>query len=287
MAYKTMAIKDKLLNFAEDTFLAIVYDCETTGLAPKENHIIQLSARKCIMNSDGLEELESKTWYINPGYPLPSVIVNLTGITDERLENEPSEAEVIEDIVAFFEELPVIGYNNDRFDNLFMAQMYERYDALFLPETSIDVYGLAKYALEPGETENYKLSTITAYFEFDSLIETFHNAEGDTMATLLCFNRFLDMCRNMKPVVYENLIPCVVRKVSRWESKNNWKQKRLYIDTDMVTFWFDLFTRTWETKEANDRTARYDMANIVEQVLVLTGCGDEEELARFTGTVAA
>lgn len=282
--YKVRNMKDFLLQSLDDCMLMIVYDCETTGLSPIANHIIQLSARKCIVSEYGLEEAESRNWYIKPGYALPEKIVRLTGITDDFLADKPMESEVANEIIEFFEFEPVAGYNNVKFDDKFMAQMFERYGAFFSPEISVDLYGVVKDVIEPGETENKKLPTITKYFGLEDEISRFHNAEGDTLATLLCFNKCVELCRTKKNEEYENQITCTVKSISPWTNPRDWRQQRIYVETDHATFWFDVLKGIWYLKSKTDQIARYDVANVIKQVLSLTGC-DENAFAKLKSKV--
>lgn len=200
-SYKFSKVQDALFHILSGLDFLIVYDCETTGFQPAENHIIQLSARLCCVMKDGfLEEVGQAEWYINPGYCLPDKITELTGISDEFLREKPFEKEVFQEIANFFCRDAILGYNNHKFGDLFLKNMYSRYGYLFAPSMSIDLYKIIKDVLEPGETENKKLSTVAAYFGFTEDVEKFHNASGDTMATLLCFNRCLELYKKMKSI---------------------------------------------------------------------------------------
>lgn len=102
-SYKFSKVQDALFHILSGLDFLIVYDCETTGFQPAENHIIQLSARLCCVMKDGfLEEVGQAEWYINPGYCLPDKITELTGISDEFLREKPFEKEVFQEIANFF-----------------------------------------------------------------------------------------------------------------------------------------------------------------------------------------
>lgn len=279
--YKTRDAVGVFLQSLKDCIVMIVYDLETTGLSPVSNHIIQISARKCFVSEEGLEEAENKTWYINPGYSLPEKIVQLTGITDDFLADKPPESAVAKEIIDFFGYEPVSGYNNNKFDDKFMVQMFERYGASFSPKISIDLYTVVKDVIDPGETENKKLLTITKYFGLESAISQFHNAQGDTLATLLCFNKCIELCRRKHNETCQVQIQCTVKSISPWKNPKDWRQQRIYVETDSVTFWFDVLNRVWNLNSKTDRITRYDVADIIKQVLSLTGCADEEAFSKL------
>lgn len=279
--YKTRDVRDFFLQSLNECMTMVVYDCETTGLSPVANHIIQLYARKCFVCADGLEEAESRNWYINPGYALPEKIVKLTGVTDDFLADKPSECEVVFEIIDFFGSEPVVGYNNIKFDDKFMTQLFERYGASYAPEVSVDLYAVVKDIIDPGETENKKLLTITKYFGLEDEISQFHNAEGDTLATMLCLNKCVNLCRTKKNEACQNQIMCTVKSISPWTNPNNWRQQRIYVETNSVTLWFDVLNRTWNLNSKTDHIARYNIENVIEQVFSLTDSQDEDAFSKL------
>lgn len=260
--------------------MAVVYDLETTGLDPTVNHAIQITARLCAVSVYGFDEICCRSWYINPGYQLSQNIIDLTGITDDFLSDKPREYEVAPEIAEFFGNYPVVGYNNKTFDDLFMKVLYDRYGYDWAPKASMDIYTLVKHLFQPNELKNQKLQTVAEYFQVTDQIEHFHNAEADTMATILVANKCIELCKSheeYKP----GPIKCLVTGIRRWENKKNWKMKRLYVDTDVTKFYYDIYTETWNPVYEDDLISQYDMPDIVNQVLKKTGCKNEEELANY------
>lgn len=281
--YTQLKEKQELVDLMGKEPVVLVYDLETTGLSPKECHIIQVSARLCLPSPEGLTELQRKNWYINPGYALPERIVKLTGITDEFLADKPTEPEVFLEVMEYFDMLPVIGYCNKQFDDTFMDIMYQRYGASFKPYLSYDIYGLVKKLFRVTEVKNHKLATIAEHIGISDQIKRFHNAESDTMATILIVNRCLDMCKADLQKPARAGIKCQVTGVRPWRHPQNPKIRRLYIETDITTFFFDQFARVWHTKEEDDFISLYDMEHVIGQVLQRTHCADEDALAKWHG----
>lgn len=278
-SYSSFAAATQFKKFLNNETIAIVYDLETTGLNPAINHPIQIAARLCAVSPYGLEEMCERSWYINPGYKLPQKIVELTGITDQFLSTEPKEHEVIKEIVDFFENYPVIGYNNKKFDDSFMQQMYRRYGFAWAPKSSIDIYPLVKTIFKPGQLKNQKLATVAEYFKVTDQIEAFHNAESDTLATLLVANGCNALCKPTEST--ENGAICKVKSVHYYEHPKNWKIKRIYVDTDITRFYFDTLSMTWNPVYDDDLISQYNMQDVIRQVLKMTGCKDETELASY------
>ena len=81
-------------------------DVETTGLAPKQDKIIEIGA---VRVRDG-QIVESFTSFVNPGRILPAHITELTGILQEQVdEAEPMES-VLPAFLEFAGDLPLVGH---------------------------------------------------------------------------------------------------------------------------------------------------------------------------------
>lgn len=279
--YKCNSVREDFQSALKNNVLIIVYDIETTGLSAEKNHIIQIAAKKCFSSESGFEIVEEMCWYINPGYALPDTIIELTGITDEFLDDMPYESEIIDEIACFFDTEAVCGYCNDKFDNKFMESLFERHGYVFSPAQSLDVYHVAKDIISPKDIRNYKLRTVVEYFGFDQDIAQFHNAESDTLATMLCVNKFAELYLAMEESAYENLIQCSVKSIAYWENPRDWKQKRIYVETEAAVFYFDILNKVWCMQETQDRIGRYDMEDIIFQVLLYTCSADLDEFAKF------
>ena len=83
------------LGFGDDYLF--VYDCETTGLSEKSNKLIQVGGLLLKRDDEGLYRYHCfVNDYINhPGLVLPSFIVDLTGITDEKLHLDGHHPELV------------------------------------------------------------------------------------------------------------------------------------------------------------------------------------------------
>jgi ATP-dependent DNA helicase DinG len=124
------------------TFVAL--DIETTGLDPGLDKIIEIGAVK--FNPNRIDE--EFTTLINPGRKIPAFITQLTGITDQMVIQSPSIQDVLQELVYFIGNLPVLGHNV-RFD----ASFFRKFGAL---ETNdlIDTYELASVLLPTASRYN-------------------------------------------------------------------------------------------------------------------------------------
>jgi len=162
----------------------IAFDVETTGLSPAADYIIEFSA---ILFEDGKKK-ESFSFLCNPGRKISQEIENLTGITNEMLENEKSFQDFAEDLMDFIGNLPIVGHNLS-FDMAFLKSELRRaglndrltntlYDTLLLSRTF--------YFYLP----NHKLGTVAEYCGFSA--DGSHRAEVDTYNTGRIFLRLID-----------------------------------------------------------------------------------------------
>ena len=78
-----------------DQFIAL--DFETTGLQVKTDRIIEVAA---ILFENG-EPTKRFTSLVKPGIPIPTLIENITGITNKMVEDAPSEKDIIDDFFKF------------------------------------------------------------------------------------------------------------------------------------------------------------------------------------------
>ena len=76
---------------------------------------------------------------------------------------------------------------------------------------------------------------------------------------------------------------CKVKSVRYYEHPKNWKVKRIYVDTDITRFYFDVTSMTWNPVYDDDLISQYNMQDVIRQVLHMTGCKDEVELASYKG----
>ncbi len=82
-------------------------DLETTGLDPRNDAIIEIG----IVRFNGKRVEQEFQTLINPGIPIPTEITRLTGINNEMVRNAPPLTAVIQQVVDFIGDTPVVGHN--------------------------------------------------------------------------------------------------------------------------------------------------------------------------------
>lgn len=231
----------------------IVYDTETTGLSPERDRIIEFAAIKFDVSEDySLTQTDSLHLYINPGMPLPSIITEITGITEEELADKPHEEDVFDQIRSFMDESATIcGYNIISFDNRFIDNLYARQGLRFKPSQVIDGIVLARDRLKKDyEVENHKLGTIAAYYGIDFQA---HSALEDAGATARVveqlFKEYAEEEKDMA-TVKAGLIRPGIKAVRFWEGYRGFS--RIYVNTDAGDLFYDIRRNEWGAKPPCD-----------------------------------
>ena len=89
-----------------------MFDIESTGISPRKDRIVELAAVK--VGVDGAEE--RRCWLLNPTVHIPEETTAIHGIADEDVKDCPTFAEKAREILAFFDDCDLSGFNADRFD---------------------------------------------------------------------------------------------------------------------------------------------------------------------------
>lgn len=100
----------------------VIFDLETTGLDFIKDRIIQLSYIK--VWPDGKEDRGN--YFINPGKPIPEIVVELTHITDEMVKDAPTFKQLSTKIRDIFAGSDIAGYNSNHFDVPLLAEEFLR-----------------------------------------------------------------------------------------------------------------------------------------------------------------
>lgn len=156
----------------------IVFDIETTGLNARMDEIIEIGAVKVVNHY----VVDTFSEFIRPQKPISRFITNLTGITNEMVENARSIEDVLSDFLLFIGDAILIGHNVS-FDLGFMKYNLEYFLGIQLENQSIDNLRYARKLLP--ELSHHKLSDCVSYFNI--IQTTAHRALDDAQATYEVF----------------------------------------------------------------------------------------------------
>nr|WP_263328656.1 PolC-type DNA polymerase III [Neobacillus sp. Marseille-Q6967] len=157
---------------ATDTY--VVFDVETTGLSAVYDTIIELAAVK-VRDGEIIDRFES---FANPHHRLSATTINLTGITDDMVQNAPE----VEDVLRRFYEWTgdaVLVAHNASFDMGFLNVGYKKIGLEKAKNPVIDTLELGRF-LYP-EMKNHRLNTLAKKFDIE--LTQHHRAIYDAEAT--------------------------------------------------------------------------------------------------------
>lgn len=150
----------------------VILDLETSGLDPTTNEIIEIGMLKVYKN----EVVDVFSTLVKPEVPISELIVNLTGITNEELEEK---GQLIEDVLPVVKEFLgdsiVVGHYL-RFDYSFLNTDLAKCNLSIIKNRSIDTMDLYSRFLE-GKKASKKLLDIAARFEIP--VEKQHRSLAD------------------------------------------------------------------------------------------------------------
>ncbi|WP_110929448.1 PolC-type DNA polymerase III [Bacillus massiliglaciei] len=167
-----IAYNDAERLLADDTF--VVFDVETTGLSAVYDTIIELAAVK-IKDGEIIDRFES---FANPHHRLSATTIDLTGITDDMVENAPDVPEVLERFKNWAEDAVLVAHNAS-FDMGFLNVGYKQMGYPKAANPVVDTLELGRF-LYP-EFKNHRLNTLCKKFDIE--LTQHHRAIYDAEAT--------------------------------------------------------------------------------------------------------
>lgn len=153
----------------------VVFDLETTGLAPGRARICEIGAVRVVdLGPAGTFET-----LVDPGGPLPAGIAELTGIADRDLRGAPGAAEAVRRFLGFAGDCVLVAHNA-RFDLGFLDREVERLEGRRVAAPVLDTVWLARRLLG-GRAGRVSLRSLSHFF--GTSVEPCHRALPDARAT--------------------------------------------------------------------------------------------------------
>ena len=168
----------------------IAWDVETTGLDPKTNRIIELGYS--LYNPETKSFDNSHSFFINDGHPVTDKITEITGITQDMIDNAPPFKEVWEEhLVDVFSKAKIGLAHNRGFDLGFLFNSLKRNDLDFnIPQTICTMELALRFDFD---IKNNRLGTLGEFLAIDGVNS--HRAGDDAQ---LCGNVGLALLRRKK-----------------------------------------------------------------------------------------
>jgi len=150
-----------------------VVDLETTGATPGFSKITEIGA----VRIEGGREVDTFSALVNPGMPIPPMIVGITGIDDETVAGAPPIEIVLPKFVDFAAHSVLVAHNAP-FDLGFLDYELGRQRGQTFPRPALDTLRLAR-KLCPQQ----RCSLKALAYRFDTRVKPVHRALHDAQAT--------------------------------------------------------------------------------------------------------
>ena len=180
-----------------DTYICI--DLETTGLNPKMDKIIEIGAVKVI---DG-KVTDTFSTIVNPGRILEERVSELTGITNDKLENAPYIEDILPALEDFLEDLPLLGHRI-LFDYSFLKK------AMVTNKRSFERKGIDTLRIARRFLPSLEHRTLEFLCKHYGIPHTAHRALEDAKATSELYQILAkdfyneeEPCFKLQPLVYQ------------------------------------------------------------------------------------
>lgn len=181
---KPLIVKTNELNWDQEF---VVFDLETTGFSSKHDMITEIGAAKI---REG-RVVDSFSSLVNPEKKIPYEVVEITGITNEMVENERTIDQVLPEFLDFIGDAVVVAHNA-AFDIGFMKEQSMRLHRDFDPVV-MDTLSLSKLLIK--EIKRFNLKRISRFLNV-SLVNA-HRAVDDANATAQIFIKLLSMIKDL------------------------------------------------------------------------------------------
>lgn len=156
----------------------VAIDIETTGLDSAADAIIEIGA----VRFNGARVEGEWSTLINPGRPIPAMITQLTGITNEMVRNAPPIKAVVQELADFVGGDPVLGHSV-RFDLSFLQR-----HKILLENDVLDTYEMASVLMPTAS--RYNLGALGQ--QLGILLPASHRALDDARVTHVVYTRMVD-----------------------------------------------------------------------------------------------
>lgn len=141
-SYATLAERARTATFGLVEQEYVVLDTETTGLKVEQEELIEIAA--VIVN--GPDIVDTFQTFVDPGKPIPEIIVDLTSITDADVAGAPDPATAVAWLEEFVGDRMLIAHNA-RFDRSFIERYASKGSPLSKRACWIDTVSLSRIAL--------------------------------------------------------------------------------------------------------------------------------------------
>lgn len=187
--------------------LFVCFDCESTGLDPKQDRIIEIGAVRFTLQDGILESFDSM---VDPGCPIPEASSAIHRITDEMVKGAPKAAEVIPKLLAFVGTAIVVGHGI-RFDIDLVTAEAERagINCTLNSRQIVDTLRLARHY---GESPTNSLEFLRQHFNIQAHHDA-HRALSDAEINMEVFDHLTRRFKTTSQVMQIASKPVLLKRM--------------------------------------------------------------------------
>lgn len=189
-------------RFDRETYVCI--DCETTGLDPAQDRIIEIAIRKFTFDKV-IEEFET---LINPGKPIPEESIKIHHITDEMVALAPAIEDVLPQVLEMVGNHIIVGHGI-KFDVDIIVKSAERagIPVQIHRNPILDTLRMARLY---GESPINSLEQLRLHFNIEE--EGAHRAMSDVIVNMDVFKQLCKQHRSLDQL-FDQLSRPVMMKI--------------------------------------------------------------------------
>ena len=175
----------------DEIFVCI--DCETTGLDPKEDRVIEVAC--AVFNQKGL--IDSFESLVNPERPISEESMKIHNITNEMVKNQPTIDRVLPRVLELASSHPIVGHGI-KFDVDIVSESARRaaLQHTLDKNTLIDTLRLARLY---GQSPTNALDVLRRHFNIEP--QGAHRAMGDVLVNMQVFFHLTRKFKNLRDVL--------------------------------------------------------------------------------------
>ncbi|HRW58598.1 MAG TPA: DUF3820 family protein [Chlamydiales bacterium] len=188
-------------NLSETEFVCI--DCETTGLDPKNDHIIEIAIVRFNLDNN----LTSFDSLVDPKRLIPSESQAIHHISNEMIQGKPLIKEILPQIYEITKGAPIIGHGID-FDIKMMQEESYR-NGLNFPIEKNPVIDTLRLARLYGESPVNSLEQLRKHFNIEE--EGAHRALADVIVNISVFKHLTKQFTSLSQLLQRLEKPILIK----------------------------------------------------------------------------
>lgn len=188
-------------NLNEECFVCV--DCETTGLDPTSDNIIEVAVARFTLNSI-MTEFET---LVDPKRQIPPSSIEIHHITDKMVAGKPTINQVLSEVLEIIGDHVIIGHGV-QFDLDILSQEAKRHGipCKLSKNKVIDTLRLARLY---GDSPSNALERLGIHFNVAS--EGHHRAMNDVRVNIEVFKHLITKFRNLNAIFQTLAKPILLR----------------------------------------------------------------------------